>query len=256
MKKLITAGLSALVAGAAPGIVSAEGPLDAENFSANVGFTTDYIWRGETQTNNDPAIQGGFDWGYNGFYLGVWGSNADFGLGSNVEIDYYGGYGGEIGPFGYDLLAIYYTYPGTDDGGDFQCGLGPGVSCEFDYFEFIPKLTYTFETTLEPSIYFQYGYSPDYFFEEGDGSNVEGGLGLSFPNGIGVDGAVGYQWVDGDNSGGDIEWLYYNVGVTASWIGFDFDLRYHRAEEDGIDWLANDDYPDDDHIVFSVSRSF
>ena len=30
--------------------------------SANVGFATDYIWRGMTQTGDEPAISGGFDY--------------------------------------------------------------------------------------------------------------------------------------------------------------------------------------------------
>ena len=44
--------------------------------SANVGFATDYIWRGMTQTSGDPAMSGGFDYASDGgFYAGIWGSN-------------------------------------------------------------------------------------------------------------------------------------------------------------------------------------
>ena len=42
--------------------------------SANVGFSSDYIWRGMTQTSGDPAISGGFDFETkSGFYAGIWG---------------------------------------------------------------------------------------------------------------------------------------------------------------------------------------
>ncbi len=43
--------------------------------SANVSFTTDYIWRGMTQSDG-PAVQGGFDYeADSGFYAGFWGSD-------------------------------------------------------------------------------------------------------------------------------------------------------------------------------------
>ena len=66
-------------------------------FSANVGYFTDYIYRGGSQTADGPAIQGGFDLGHeSGFYLGTWASNVDFGNSAEVEIDFYGGFGGEL----------------------------------------------------------------------------------------------------------------------------------------------------------------
>lgn len=221
-----------------------ESIFDAENFSANITLTTNYIYHGETQTNDNPAIQGGFDWGYDAFYLGVWGSNVDFQSGDSVEIDYYGGFTGEIDSFDYDLGVFYYTYPGANDEGS-----------EFDYFEFIPSISYTFDSPYEPSTYVLLGYSPEFFGEEGTGVNVEGGLSFTFGD-FGVDAAIGNQWIDGDFSGANIEWLYYNIGVTTSAIDFDLDLRFHAARENGIDWLANDDFPNDEFINFSITRNF
>ena len=64
--------------------------------SANVSFTSDYIWRGMTQSDG-PAIQGGFDYASEGgFYAGIWGSNVNFNDGAGSELDYYFGYGFEI----------------------------------------------------------------------------------------------------------------------------------------------------------------
>ncbi|MBD3808147.1 MAG: hypothetical protein IE880_05460, partial [Epsilonproteobacteria bacterium] len=58
-------------------------------YSANMAFTSNYVWRGLTQTDNSPAIQGGIDIGYKGFYAGVWGSNVEFGsvLDESMELD-------------------------------------------------------------------------------------------------------------------------------------------------------------------------
>ena len=60
--------------------------------SANVTFTSDYVWRGMTQSDG-PAIQGGFDFeDESGFYAGIWGSNVNFNDGAGSELDYYAGY--------------------------------------------------------------------------------------------------------------------------------------------------------------------
>jgi uncharacterized protein (TIGR02001 family) len=77
---------------------------------------------GLTQTNEEPALQGGFDYAHSGgFYAGTWGSNIswlrDFGAytgGGSLELDIYGGYKGTIGKtdFGYDVGLLYYWYPG------------------------------------------------------------------------------------------------------------------------------------------------
>ena len=57
--------------------------------SANVAFTSDYVWRGMTQSDG-PAIQGGFDYEADGgFYAGIWGSNVNFNDGAGSELDLY-----------------------------------------------------------------------------------------------------------------------------------------------------------------------
>ena len=78
--------------------------------SANVSFTSDYIWRGMTQTDA-PAIQGGFDFeAESGFYAGIWGSNVNFNNGAGSELDYYFGYATEVGSVGVDVGYISYEY--------------------------------------------------------------------------------------------------------------------------------------------------
>ncbi len=65
-------------------------------------------------TGYGPAFQGGFDFAHkSGFYLGNWNSNVEQGLynGASLEMDFYGGYKGTVGDFGYDIGYIYYYYP-------------------------------------------------------------------------------------------------------------------------------------------------
>lgn len=88
--------------------------------SANIGVTSNYVWRGMTQTQDSAAIQGGVDYSHDsGFYAGTWASNVDFGTSSasdnGAEVDFYAGFGGEASGIGYDLGYIYYAYPQHDD---------------------------------------------------------------------------------------------------------------------------------------------
>ena len=88
--------------------------------SANVSFASDYIWRGMTQSDG-PAIQGGFDYeAESGFYAGIWGSNVNFNDGAGSELDYYFGYGFELGSVGVDLGYVAFDYPDNTEGLDFE----------------------------------------------------------------------------------------------------------------------------------------
>ena len=90
------------------------------NVSANVTFSSDYIWRGMTQTDG-PAMSGGFDFeSENGFYAGIWGSNVNFNDGAGSELDYYFGYGFEVGNVGIDLGYVVFDYPQNNTGLDFE----------------------------------------------------------------------------------------------------------------------------------------
>ncbi len=88
--------------------------------TGNVGFFSQYIFRGLTQTDTKPALQGGFDYSHaSGLYLGTWASNvswlSDFGAytSSSLEWDFYGGYKNTLGDFGYDVGLLQYYYPGS-----------------------------------------------------------------------------------------------------------------------------------------------
>src|SRR5512143_1380596 len=119
MKKLAhTLVLTGLMA--VPALAMADEPASPHTLTANVSLTSNYVFRGISQTGGEPAIQGGFDYTHaSGLYLGTWGSNVgwltDFqGYKSgSMELDLYGGYRNTIGPISYDVGAIRYMYPGS-----------------------------------------------------------------------------------------------------------------------------------------------
>jgi uncharacterized protein (TIGR02001 family) len=114
--KLILATLAAvLTLGALPAQAQ-----EASPFSFNASLTSDYRYRGISQSRLKPALQGGVDYAHaSGFYLGVWASSIkwikDGGGDADVEIDVYGGYKTEIAPgLTMDVGLLTYNYPSND----------------------------------------------------------------------------------------------------------------------------------------------
>ncbi len=130
-KSLITtAVLSALFA---PALVLADDAPAGPSLSYNIGVYSQYIFRGMTQTDGKPAVQGGVDLTLpNGFYAGLWASNISwlrdvyndssdapgykatyYKTGGHMELDIYGGYRYSFANgLGIDVGALRYQYPG------------------------------------------------------------------------------------------------------------------------------------------------
>ncbi|NUZ04186.1 TorF family putative porin [Piscinibacter koreensis] len=119
--KTLAFALAAVSAAAMPTLSAAQ---ETNPLSFNVSVTSDYRFRGISQSRFRPAVQGGVDYALpNGFYVGAWASTIrwikDAGeindintRRSPVELDLYGGYKGQItSDFGYDVGVLQYLYP-------------------------------------------------------------------------------------------------------------------------------------------------
>jgi uncharacterized protein (TIGR02001 family) len=120
MKTYLTLSAIALAAAAtlSSGVVVAAEPTPDFTVAYNVGATSDYRVRGIKQNNSNPSVQGGIDVAHkSGFYVGTWGSTVSdwtaANSGSNMEVDYYGGYKTELAGVALDFGTIYYNYPGA-----------------------------------------------------------------------------------------------------------------------------------------------
>ncbi|TGD70153.1 hypothetical protein E4634_21375, partial [Mangrovimicrobium sediminis] len=149
IKKALPAVLAATVLGG----VSAT--AQAMEISGNVALTSDYRFRGISQSDESIAIQGGFDLGFeNGIYLGTWGSSVDFdtngdGFDGSLELDYYAGWAGSISDnIGIDVGILNYDNPGDDD-------------AEGEYLEFYGSVS-MWDVSLGLA------YSDDYYGETGE----------------------------------------------------------------------------------------
>ena len=89
----------------------------AAEVTGSAALTTDYVWRGSTQTQGDPAVQASFKVASDaGFYASVWGSNVEFApeVEASSEFDFTVGWGKALGDdWAVDVSVLHYRYPGT-----------------------------------------------------------------------------------------------------------------------------------------------
>ena len=210
-----------LVAAVIASSLAAEAVSDL-GVSANVAMTSNYVWRGMTQTTDNMAIQGGFDLDYKGTYIGTWASNVDFAEG--VELDIYAGYAGEFSGVSYDVGFIQYAYPNAVDANNFG-EVYAGIGYDFEVAALSAKYSLGIETNDMPV--------EDY---------VEVGVDAPLPAEFTLSAHYGLF----SNVGSD-----YSVGVSTSLDKIDFDLSYVAFVADSATGAD-----DQDNIVFTVSSSF
>ncbi len=238
-----------LVAGFA--LASATSLAHAE-FSGNIGISNNYIWRGLTQTNDEPAISGGLDWAHDsGFYIGTWVSNVQYASDDafSYEHDMYAGYAGEYNGVSYDIGYLYYNYneEAKFDFSEIYGSLGYGG---FSITAFIFAHTQAEEsaglTTANVGRNYDYGFGETYY--------ISLDYGFAIPNLEGWEGGlhVGYHdgdFVDGFNfANGVFEYLDWNASIAKG--GFSFMIS-------GTDLDASDTGPslNNDDLKFVVGYS-
>ena len=138
--KLATALATALLLSLPMSAFAQEAEEEESPFSATFAVTTDYVFRGVSQTDNEPAFQAGASYSAPfGLYAGVWASNVDFGEGGpDYEVDYYVGWNKDLNDsWNLDLGVNRYTYEGS------SAGYG-----DIDYNEYIAKVTWSGPVTV------------------------------------------------------------------------------------------------------------
>lgn len=218
---------------AAAGLLAASGATGAE-FSANVALTSDYSFRGWSQTLRDPAIQGGFDVAFDsGFSVGTWASTVNFGD-TSMEWDLYVGWSKELNEnVSLDVSAIHFDYPNDRD--------------ELNYQEYAASLSYG-------DFSFSVNYSPAYLGAD-DVSFIYPAISYSkgLADDVTVSAAIGYSKAsspDGDFFGEDDDYIDYSASISyATGVGIDVSV--------GLVGTNNEDCGNDCELrpVFSLSKS-
>ena len=206
--------------------------------TGSVAGATNYVFRGFSQSAQNPVVQASVDVSYKLFYIGAWGSGIDYGRDPGItwgrdiahkEIDYYAGVKPVLGPVTFDLGIIYDSYPGALD------GHGATVYRTIDYYEFKAGASMTAwkDATVGATAF----YSPGYTNNTGPVTTLEGAFSQVLPKvgpivptfgatlGYQTGSDTRYRRLYANNAADNI--LYWNAGLT---LGFgdrlSLDIRY------------------------------
>jgi len=221
---------------AAPAIVSAD-------VSSNVSASSNYLFRGVTQTDGAAAVQGGLDYEHaSGFYVGGWGSNVDFGDGTSYELDLYAGFSGFVEELGYDVGYVYYAYPDAPNSIDFGELYG-----EVSYGIAAIGLAYTINSDT----------SGDGVFVQGD-AYYYASVGVPLEDSYSAGVTLGYYDFadDGKTSVGEASYSHVAANVTKDAGNFgSFSVNVEYADIDSTDALGSVN-SDDPKFWLGWSKSF
>ncbi|MBU1345824.1 MAG: TorF family putative porin [Alphaproteobacteria bacterium] len=182
----------------------------------NAAVASDYVFRGFSQTDEDPAFQAGVDLGVSNFYAGAWISNVDFGDDTSAEFDVYGGYRTEAAGFGLDLGVVGYLYFDEPSGAD------------YNYVEYKAAVSRAVGPVSAGAVVY---YSPDFFGADDEAVYYEANLAFAPADKFTISGAVGYQALDVSD-----DYTTWNAGVGYALNDvYTFDLRYHDTDVKGSD---------------------
>lgn len=226
--------LSATVLGTTGTAMAQTAPKSDWALTGNVSVVTDYRYRGISQSNLKPAIQGGFDLAHSsGFYVGNWNSSISWlsdasafyttesgasgagNVSSNIEMDFYAGYKGEISKgLGFDVGALYYYYPGKYPS-DFNKADTGEIYGALSYGPITSKLSYAVTDLFgAPSS------KGSYYFDLSAGFDIGSGYMLNTH--------VGYQRVDSASfrATKDATYTDWKIGISKDFAGLSFALDY------------------------------
>ena len=201
-------------------------------FSWSVAATSDYVFRGVSQTDESPALQASFTYSAPmGFYVGAWAANVDFGDGGpDVELDTYIGYNTDLGDefVNLDVSLLRYNYLG-------------GNGSDLSYNELLTKVTFAEAISVTA------GYTNDVFASGEDGWYFAVGGSLDLGNDYSLSASVAQNLFDSSVAR---DYTDYGVSLGKSWGDFSASLGYVGTNRDGT---ANFGELADDRAVLTLT---
>ena len=211
-----------LHAACAPARAQGDVANEESTLSANVTLASDYRFRGQSQTDHRAAFQGGIDYAHaSGVFAGLWSSTINFNDEANspAEVDFTAGYSHAFSETTEaSIAAAYYWYPESEP-------------ADYDFFEIVGTASHDLaHVTLSA----EWTFSFDYSGHTGIGTGVAGGIDVPLPVGesewLSASAHAGYQWIEDNALYGVPDWMFYDIGVTATWRIFALDVRYMGSD--------------------------
>lgn len=228
----------------APGFAAAQ----SSPVAGNMSLVSDYRFRGISQTYEQPALQGGFDYSHSsGLYVGNWNSSISdsFFGGSPLEMDFYGGYKASAGPLGYDVGVLYYYYPGSD-----LAGVG-----KIDNTEIYVGASWQW---ISAKVF--YAVSDFFGVPDTDGSTyVDLSAAYDLGGGWGINGHIGHQKVKNASAS---DYTDYKLGVTKDIGGWAFGAALVDTDADAAIYTSTNPASGktkdlgSSTVVLSISKTF
>jgi len=211
---------------------------EASPITANVTIVNDYRYRGISQSNFKPAIQGGFDYAHeSGLYIGNWNSSISWvadgyqgaaPVSAPIEMDFYAGFKKELIGEGFasDIGVLQYYYPtsgmpnqsctssSTNSASRQACGANPSTTEAYvaQNFTFGPVTGFA---------KFSYALSNIFGFYNSAGSYYPD-LTVNYDTGVwgvSLNGHVGYQYISKSTSNYNYSYTDWKLGLTKDFGG-------------------------------------
>jgi uncharacterized protein (TIGR02001 family) len=231
----------------------AEAPAAEEEasspFSATFAVTSDYVFRGVSQTDEGPAFQAGVTYSAPfGLYAGIWGSNVDFGdpdpaagiRGPNYELDYFVGWNKDLSDaWNLDLGVTRYAY---EDDSRFYGNI--------NYNEYIAKLTWSGPVTIGGIL----AYADDY--GNADIEEVYSGLSASYDigeSGFSLGATTGYTSLEYPSDGGRVDYFDGSVTLSKSFGPATATVGYYDTFGSDADELKDGSDIYDDRVAVTIT---
>jgi len=217
-------------------------PTAAAEVTGNIDLTSDYRFRGVSQSAGKIALQGGIEYAAdNGFFAGAWASTIDFDKGAPVEehvnadleLDLYLGYAGSLSDsLDYDVTFYRYNYPGDDVSQDYN---EISIGLEF------------------ADIRLAYWYANDYGNSGDDLSYTEANYSYALSDDWSLDLHAGYNFGDAIE---DYEYVDYSIGLSTEVSGIEVSIAWLGSDIASEEIVNKDAWKSKDTLLLSASYSF
>lgn len=224
---------------------SAQETAPVHDISFNAAVTSDYRFRGISQSRLDPALQLGADYVHTptGLYVGTWASTikwiTDAGGDASIETNLYAGISGDtpVSGLGYDVGVLRYYYPEN------------GLSTSANTTEVYAQLSYG-------PAYIKYSHATTnlFGFADSDGSGyLDIGADIALPYELTLNLHAGHQKIENNSDSDYTDWL---VGVSKDFSIGTVSLAYVDTDLDAVQSGPKGEDVNKGGVVLTFSKSF